>query len=89
MSGHSFGGSPPWQRTETRQPCADFALLRRPLFGETHLHTTFSIDAVLLNRGRRDAARCPLELRSSDERVADAPQFLDRLELRGERLPVV
>jgi hypothetical protein len=64
MSGHSFGGSPPWQRTETRQPCADFALLRRPLFGETHLHTTFSIDAVLLNPSGAPGCR-PLPARAA------------------------
>jgi hypothetical protein len=36
----------PWQRTETRQPCASFALFRQPYFGDTHVHTAYSSDAV-------------------------------------------
>ncbi len=40
---------PPWQRTEVREPCTNFAPLRQPFFGETHLHTGFSIDAVLID----------------------------------------
>ncbi len=39
-------GPPPWQRTESREDCAAFDLLRTPLFGETHVHTTYSFDAV-------------------------------------------
>jgi hypothetical protein len=37
---------PPWQRTETRQPCANAEPFRRAFFGETHVHTTYSSDAV-------------------------------------------
>ena len=40
---------PPWQRTETRADCASFNVLRNPYFGDTHIHTTQSIDAVLFN----------------------------------------
>ena len=36
----------PWQRTETRQPCANFDLFRQPYFGDTHVHTAYSSDAV-------------------------------------------
>ena len=39
----------PWQRTETRADCASFNVLRNPYFGDTHVHTTQSIDAVLFN----------------------------------------
>ncbi len=37
----------PWQRTETREPCASFALLRQPFFGDLHVHTAVSADAYL------------------------------------------
>jgi len=39
----------PWSRTETREPCASFNVLRTPYFGDTHVHTTQSVDAVLFN----------------------------------------
>ena len=36
----------PWERTETRQPCAAFDVFRQPHFGDTHVHTAYSSDAV-------------------------------------------
>src|SRR5262249_61511896 len=36
----------PWSRTETRQACASFDIYRQPYFGDTHVHTTYSSDAV-------------------------------------------
>jgi hypothetical protein len=36
----------PWARTETRQPCASFEVFRQPYFGDTHVHTSYSSDAV-------------------------------------------
>ena len=36
----------PWQRTESRQPCAAFDVFRQPHFGDTHVHTAYSSDAV-------------------------------------------
>jgi len=50
-------GPPPWQRTETRDDCVDFDALRTPLFGETHVHTTYSFDAISgdVRSGPRDA----------------------------------
>jgi hypothetical protein len=38
---------PPWQRTETRQPCTQFDLFRAPYFGDLHIHTRFSADAYI------------------------------------------
>ena len=38
-----------WSRTENHEPCASFDVLRKPYFGDTHVHTTQSIDAVLFN----------------------------------------
>ncbi len=40
-------GPPPWQRTETRQPCASFDLFRNAYFGDLHIHTKFSADAYI------------------------------------------
>ncbi len=39
-------GPPPWARTESRADCADFDPLRQPFFGDTHVHTGLSFDAV-------------------------------------------
>jgi hypothetical protein len=36
----------PWERTEARQPCASFEVFRQPHFGDTHVHTAYSSDAV-------------------------------------------
>ena len=55
--GVSAGAQGPWQRTEVRADCTDFATLRSPFFGETHVHTKRSFDAVSggINLGPRDA----------------------------------
>ena len=36
----------PWSRTENRAPCASGSTFRQPFFGETHVHTAYSSDAV-------------------------------------------
>jgi hypothetical protein len=38
---------PPWQRTETRAPCASYDPLREPFVGELHVHTGYSFDALI------------------------------------------
>ena len=35
----------PFARTESREPCAHRDPLRRPFFGDNHVHTRFSFDA--------------------------------------------
>ena len=35
----------PYAVTEQREPCADYEPLRRPWFGDTHVHTAWSFDA--------------------------------------------
>lgn len=48
-----------FERTEEREPCADFDPLRRPFFGDTHVHTALSFDAAGqgTRAGPRDAYR--------------------------------
>jgi hypothetical protein len=39
--------TPPWPRTETRDPCSRYEPLRMPFFGDLHVHTRFSADAYI------------------------------------------
>ncbi len=43
----------PFERTEQREPCADYDANRRPLFGDLHVHTSYSFDSYLSSQ-RRD-----------------------------------
>ena len=42
-----------WTRTEVRDDCASYSALRNPYFGDMHVHTKYSADAVLA-RTRND-----------------------------------
>jgi len=44
---HGSGPTAPGRRTEAFPRCADFDPLRRPFFGDLHVHTTLSLDANL------------------------------------------
>ena len=62
-AGSSLAEEPPAKRpypiTEEREACAEYAPLRRPLFGDTHVHTAFSFDASIQDTRNtpRDAYR--------------------------------
>ncbi len=49
----------PYAVTEEREDCADYERLRRPLFGDTHVHTAYSFDASIQDTRNtpRDAYR--------------------------------
>ena len=44
-SPESRAQTPPYKVTEKRERCAHYDPLRQPFFGDTHAHTTFSVDA--------------------------------------------
>lgn len=43
----SAAGTQPFDRTEQREPCAAYAPLRQPLYGDLHVHTRLSQDSYL------------------------------------------
>ena len=46
-------GSPTFERTEHRQDCEHYTPQRRALFGDLHVHTSYSFDSYLSSQ-RRD-----------------------------------
>ncbi len=55
VAGAASSADRPYSVTESREPCAAFDPLRRPLFGDTHVHTALSFDAN--TRGTRNLPR--------------------------------
>jgi len=37
----------PFERTEEREPCTDFDVNKRPMFGDLHVHTRYSFDSYV------------------------------------------
>ena len=79
----------PWQRTETREPCANFNVLRSPYFGETHVHTAYSVDASIFDvcgtvDGVLGARRQITPMRPEVTLTSQGP----KLHLNGEEQPI-
>jgi len=43
----SRAADPPFERTEERAPCEDYDPLKRPFFGDLHVHTRYSFDSFV------------------------------------------
>ena len=86
---------PPWQRTESRQPCDGTDPLRQPFFGDLHIHTRYSADAYIFGNPRRTARRVRFRAGSGRapagrrRRSPDAPVASHRSSprLRGRHRP--
>lgn len=44
-----------FERTEQRAPCNDYRVTRKPLFGDLHVHTSFSFDSHISNQRNEPA----------------------------------
>ena len=44
-----------FERTETREPCNAFTPTRRPMFGDLHVHTSYSFDSHVSNQRNEPA----------------------------------
>lgn len=51
----STSANPPFERTEQREPCADYDPMKRPLFGDLHVHSSYSFDSYISSQ-RNDPA---------------------------------
>ncbi len=82
-AGSATRGPVPWQRTEDRAPCDDFETLRRPLFGDLHVHTRYSADAAIFGT-RASPSDAYAFARGEPIAVADANEAPTRM-VRIER----
>lgn len=46
---------PPFERTEEREPCRNHDTMRRPLFGDLHVHTSLSFDSYISSQRNQPA----------------------------------
>lgn len=45
-----------FERTEQREPCADYSETRKPMFGDLHVHTSFSFDSYVSSQRNEPGA---------------------------------
>lgn len=45
-----------FERTENREPCADHSETRKPMFGDLHVHTSFSFDSYVSSQRNEPSA---------------------------------
>ncbi len=72
---------PPFTRTEQREPCAEYDALRRPMFGDLHVHSSYSFDSYISSQ-RNDPAAAYRFARGEPIRLPDAdgePKVVARL----------
>ncbi len=80
--------APPFVRTESREACSDYDALKRPLFGDLHVHTALSFDSYIWDNrnipedayrfGRGEAIRLePLDADGHGTRVVQLERPLD------------
>lgn len=93
------GSSAAFERTEEREACADYAPLRRPFFGDLHVHSSYSFDSYISSQ-RNDPWQAysfargePITLPNADgeqaltaqlRRPLDFTALTDHAELLGE-----
>ena len=73
----------PYAVTEEREACSDYDALRRPFFGDTHVHTTYSFDAN--SQDTRNTPRDAYRL-AKGEKVGLQPYDAEGNALRSARL---
>jgi len=78
-----FGPPRPFAATESREPCASYAPLRQPFFGDTHVHTGYSFDASTQDTRNtpRDAYRFARGERIGIQPYDDAGEALRTIQL--------
>jgi hypothetical protein len=47
LCGQPAASAPPFERTEEREPCAEYTATKRPMFGDLHVHTSYSFDSYV------------------------------------------
>lgn len=45
-----------FERTENREPCVDHSETRKPMFGDLHVHTSFSFDSYVSSQRNEPSA---------------------------------